>query len=221
MFFKLTLVSANAKTGPIPVSMSSSETCPDACPLKSVGCYAKTGNFAIHWNRLSSKGWTFAEFLKAVKALPFGQLWRHNQAGDLPGKNNEIDARALARLVKANEGKRGFTYSHKPMTQPNKRAIARANAKGFTVNLSADSLDEADELKALGIGPVVTLLPSDQLTNVITPKGNRVVVCPAVTRKGVTCSTCKLCQRADRTAIVGFPAHGMLKRKVDELLKKA
>jgi hypothetical protein len=139
--------------------------------------------------------------------LADGQLWRHNQAGDLPGIGDKIDRQALTKLVEANRGRRGFTYTHKPMSIANRLAIAKANAKGFTVNLSADNLAEADALASLRIGPVVVVLPSDQLTNTTTPDGRKVVICPAVTHDNVTCATCQLCAR-QRDAIVGFPAHG-------------
>jgi hypothetical protein len=42
----LTLVSRNAKTGPIPVSTTTRETCPDVCPFRKDnegGCYAEGG----------------------------------------------------------------------------------------------------------------------------------------------------------------------------------
>ena len=48
-----------------------------------------------------------------IAALPVNDLWRHNQAGDLPGDGELIDKPKLRQLIKANHGKRGFTYSHK------------------------------------------------------------------------------------------------------------
>lgn len=223
-----TRVSGNKKTGPIPVSMSPKYTCPDTCPLKENGCYASGGPINIHWNRLSNGkvGILWGAFIKAIRALPRGQLWRHNQAGDLPGQNNAIDVVQLAELVEANTGRNGFTYTHKPVLKgqsdnatlaANKQAIQQANAKGFTVNLSADTLSEADEMHALGIGPVVVLLPITQSANTVTPKGVKVVVCPATQREDVSCSTCKLCQRVARTCIVGFPAHGFATRKANAI----
>lgn len=85
-------------------------------------------------------------------------LWRHNQAGDLPGENDTIDLVALAQLAEANVGKRGFTYTHKPMTADNAAAVKQANARGFTINLSADNLSEADDLAEMQVGPVVVVL---------------------------------------------------------------
>ncbi len=122
-------------------------------------------------------------------------------------------------LVTASKGKAGFTYTHKNPVE-NGEIIKYANDNGFTVNLSADNLSEADEFKALNIGPVVVVLPSDQMTNLKTPAGNRVVVCPAVNRDNVTCQTCGLCQRANRDIIIGFPAHGTAKKKASNIARQ-
>jgi len=226
-----TQVSGNKKTGPIPVSMTSKVTCPDTCPLKAGGCYASGGPINLHWQRLTkgATGITWKEFVTKVKALPRGQLWRHNQAGDLPGQNNRIDVDALRLLVEANKDKRGFTYTHKPVIDgqanakviaENRAAIAHSNAKGFTVNLSANNLEHADKLKALNVGPVVTLLPSTQTANCVTEGGNKVIVCPATQRENVTCATCKLCSVSKRSVIIGFPAHGVSIKKADAIVEK-
>jgi len=71
-------------------------------------------------------------------------LWRHNEAGDLPGEGDDIDVPKLRALVQANRGKRGFTYTHKPVLDNPQNAVAIkcANQNGFTVNLSADSIEE-------------------------------------------------------------------------------
>jgi hypothetical protein len=210
----LTLKSRNVKTGPIPVTTSARETCPSACPLKGNGCYAESGPLALHWRKVTTA--TTAATLAAIAALPKGTLWRHNQAGDLAGTGDTIDVAALAALVSANNGKRGFTYTHKPTDSPNNRdAIAHANANGFTVNLSADTLTEADELASLGIGPVVVVVTRDAPERLATPQGRRVVVCPAQTRDDVTCQSCQLCARATRDVIVGFRAHGAGARKAE------
>jgi hypothetical protein len=206
--------SKNSKTGPIPVSTTSADTCPQACPLKDGGgCYAEA-NFYLrqHWNKVTrgDRGSGWGDFCEDIAALPDGQLWRHNQAGDLPGEGNRINTTELGQLVAANKGKRGFTYTHKPMTSDNRIAVTAANAHGFTVNLSANNATHADELAALEIAPVVVVLPSSVQGNVKveTPAGRRVVVCPATYREDITCASCGLCQVRDRKVIVGFPAHG-------------
>jgi hypothetical protein len=168
------------------------------------------------WNKVSL---TFAEVLGKVKALRGNTLFRWNVAGDLPGEGENIDSGMMNDLVKAAKGKCGFTYTHKNPYK-NKEIIQDANKNGFTVNLSADNLTEADEFKALNIAPVVVVLPLEQMTNLKTPAGNRVVICPAVNRNNVTCQTCGLCQRANRDIIIGFPAHGTAKKKASEIARQ-
>lgn len=222
MFVHLTQVSRNAKTGPIPVSTTSAESCPNACPFNNAnkgGCYAESGPLAIHWRKVTSglAGDIYGDFLDKIARLPKGQLWRHNQAGDLIGKGDSLDIAALQALVKANKGKRGFTYTHKPLTsQAERDAIKDSNAKGFTVNLSGNNLTHADTLADMAIGPVVVVLPKDTTRNTVTPKGRKVVVCPATIRDDVSCYTCGLCAKI-RDAIVGFPAHGTSSRKANEV----
>lgn len=226
----LTRKSANAKTGPIPVSTTTSRTCPASCPFNkgnTGGCYASGGPLAIAWRKVDAGtlGGTWEDFCAAIASLPAGQLWRHNQAGDLPGEGDAIDTVALERLVEANDGKRGFTYTHKPMIGDsethieNRYAVARANALGFTVNLSANNPAHADALANERIAPVVTVLPADTPGKTVkTPAGRTVVVCPATYREDVTCASCGLCQRK-RETIVGFPAHGAAKRKADAVAR--
>src|SRR5690348_3747627 len=132
----LTHNSSNRKTGHIPVSITEAVSCPDACPLKAKGCYANAGVLRFGWQRVNDGryGTEWPEFVAKVAKLPRHQLWRHNQAGDLPGQGDAIDTEALAQLVSANRGRRGFTYTHKPMTDAaNRNAVQQANARGFTI----------------------------------------------------------------------------------------
>lgn len=210
----LTLKSTNVKTGPIPVSTTAKDSCPTDCAMRSA-CYAASGPLALHWAAVSAgtRGTSWGQFTQAIAALPTGQLWRHNQAGDLPQIDGTVDAVKLGQLVQANIGRRGFTYSHH-RDAASLAWIKHANAWGFTVNLSANDLRDADTLADTGAGPVVVVLPSTQNENTTTPAGRRVVVCPATQRDDVSCATCQLCQR-QRTTIVGFPAHGTRKRIID------
>lgn len=216
----LVRVSANKKTGPIPVSYTTPESCPDACPLKKNGCYADNGPVHYAWRRAESHGVEWQEFCDKVAALPKNQLWRHNVAGDLPGESNAIDVQALRELIEANKGKRGFTYTHYPINSAgNRKAMALANARGFTVNVSRETYREADEAINYGVAPVVVLQEIDAPKVSFTPQGNRVVTCPATYREDVTCQSCELCYNISRRVIVGFPAHGTSKRKVINIIK--
>jgi hypothetical protein len=214
--------SSNVKVGKIPVTTSSRNTCPESCPFQKNGCYADSGPLSLHWNKVSEgdkRSISFDEFIKAIESIPEGQLWRHNQAGDLVGEGESIDGGCLEKLISANRGKKGYTYTHKVNDERNFKLIKKSNDEGFTINLSANSLDHADSLKELNVGPVVVVLPYDETNNVMTPKGNKVILCPATQKDGVSCSSCKLCQKANRSVIVGFPSHGVHKKKMSELVK--
>ena len=210
----LTLKSANVKTGPIPVSTTEKDSCPTNCAMRAE-CYADSGPLALHWRAVSAgtRGTDWDQFAQSIAALPEGQLWRHNQAGDLPQAGGTVDAVKLGQLVAANAGKRGFTYSHH-RDSASLAWIKHANAWGFTVNLSANDLADADALADTQCGPVVVVVPSTTTKNTVTPKGRAVVICPATQRDDVSCATCQLCQR-QRAAIVAFPAHGARHRVIN------
>ncbi len=234
--YLITRRSHNPITGPIMVTTSPRFTCPLACPLRKDGstptaglCYAEHGALGgFIWTLLDRtpaggafqngniKVYGFDELLFMIRSLPPGALWRHNVAGDLPTSNKvTVDGAALRAITEANAGRRGFTFTHYDVLTnlANRAAIAEANANGFTVNLSADTLDEADLLADLRIGPVSVILPTGSDQNVKTPAGRTVVVCPINTHPGITCSTCGLCARR-RSTITGFPASGRLRQKI-------
>ena len=218
----LTMKSRNEKTGPIPVSTTTFATCPDVCPLRENGCYAGNGPLFMFWQKVTdgNTGTLWADFVEQIRNLKLGTLWRHNQAGDLPGNRINIDGGALAALVVANEGKRGFTYTHYDVTrnEKNRQYVKNANEKGFTVNLSANNLKHADALAETKAGPVVVVLPSSVSgpAKITTPQGRKVTVCPATYRDDVTCKSCGLCA-LQRDTIVGFPAHGVQKKRADQI----
>ena len=213
--------SDNGKTGVMYTTMSESKTCPVVCPMLEA-CYARAHNrINDHWTKVDRgvRGGSWAELCERVAKLKAGSLWRHNVAGDLPHTDEVIDADAVSQLVAANAGRRGFTYTHHDMTIPaNVDTVQAANAGGFTVNLSANNPAHADELADLAVAPVVTVLPEDAPATSYTPAGRRIIVCPAVQTEGVTCLSCKLCTKADRTVVIGFPVHGVRKKLAAQIL---
>ncbi len=222
--YHLTRISTNRKTGPIPVTTSGEDTCPNSCGVKSA-CYAKGGPLAIHWRKVNQgqRGTNFAGLLKEIRRFPKGQLWRHNQAGDLPGKNENIDGPKLEALTRANKGKNGFTYTHKnPDYKTNGDKIKKANENGFTINLSCDSIGQVDKALKRNIGPVIVVLPQSYgaFKAAYTPNKSPVIICPATYRDNINCQTCGLCQKAKRKFAIGFPAHGFGKRIIDRLNQK-
>ena len=117
MNYHLTPNSSNIKLGMgVAVSTSSKETCPDSCPLKANGCYANGGPLLRHWNAVSNgeRGNDWNGFVSAVESLPIGWKFRHNQAGDLPGQNENIDSEKLSMLSDAVKKRKlvAWTYTH-------------------------------------------------------------------------------------------------------------
>jgi hypothetical protein len=223
----------NAKTR-IPTSTLNEATCPNACPFKTSGCYAKSGPISWHWQKMSATApgltyklgknshnvLTLKTFLAGIRKLR--GLWRLNQAGDLPHVDQAIHLPTLRSIITAAKKSKGFTYTHHLVTgrtataKHNRAAIRAANKAGFTINLSANSLTHADKLASLNVGPVAVVVHSDVTANMTTPDGRKVVICPATIRDDSSCATCGLCQRL-RDFIIGFPAHGVAKKKMDGL----
>ena len=71
-YYHIAHKSMNKKTGPIVTTISSSSTCPDTCPFKVSGCYAKCGPMNIHWRNVDSGkyGLEFSEFVSTLRRIP-------------------------------------------------------------------------------------------------------------------------------------------------------
>ena len=214
--------SSNAKTGPIPTTTSPRASCPVECPLAGDGgCYAEAGYYTrMNWDKVDSgeRGDDWDTFLGKVRKLPEGQLWRHNVAGDLPQTTEgTIDSRRLWDVVAANTGRKGFTYTHYEPTGDNLEAIEGANRAGFTVNISANSVAEAREIRKRTTSPVCTIVPTQPEEKWL--RMGDVVQCPAEYREDISCATCQLCQKRDRKDIVGFTVHGTRKANAEVIAR--
>lgn len=224
MWVSLNIKSGNRKVGPIPVSTTEEASCPSECPLKGTDCYARFGPLGMHWKKVreGGRGDNWTAFCNRVKSFAVDQLWRHNQAGDLPQrKDGKIHKSKLMQLIKAASHTKGWTYTHyDPTDSHNQECIREANQSGgMTVNLSADSLTEADTYAKLNIGPVTVVLPENAPhRGNKTPGGLPIVTCPAQTQDSMSCDQCKLCQVKERKSIVGFLAHGTASKRLSAKL---
>lgn len=214
----ITAKSSNKKVGKIPVTTTEQASCPSTCPFIDKGCYAKSGPLALHWKKVSNgeRGTDWQGLCDFVQELPDGQLWRHNQAGDMPHLFGDINSDMVAHLVVSNTRKRGYTYTHHVLNDHNVEIIKRANRQGFTINASTESLDDADNAISKGL-PAVCVVPNDQPVPKCTPQGHKVVLCPAQARD-TTCAECKLCSVADRKCVIAFQAHGSAAKTVNALV---
>jgi hypothetical protein len=147
-------------------------------------------------------------------------LWRHNQAGDLWAPSTAAGRKALAELVDANRGRRGFTYSHHKRTPATVQAFKAATAHGFTVNASCHSEGEADAAMADGLRAVFVVPADDQRTAWETAGGNRAVVCPAQRFEGMTCERCQLCAARPSNVAIVFRAHGTGRKAAERALQE-
>lgn len=222
-FYHFTRKTDNPKLGKdFATSTSGRDTCPDSCPLKKAGCYGDNGPTGWFWNKVTDGrlGGTWQALVDNVAALPAGHKFRHNQIGDLPTTaDGVIDGAMVADLARAaSHLDKPFTYTHHTDGAENRAAIEQARAEGFAVNASADSLAEADSLKADGVKLVTVTLPSDAPNVQKTPAGHTVVVCPE--QQGIvnSCAECMLCGDRERKAIIGFRAHGAKAKAVSARL---
>jgi hypothetical protein len=215
--YLISFSSSNRITGEMMVTTSPRATCPGSCPLKDKECYAEKGHLGGWiWSALDNgepgqksrmRIFTFAQLLTVIRLLGKGETWRHNQAGDLiTDATGTIHRAKIQALTAANEGKQCFTFTHHDVlaNTENRATVKEACDAGFTINLSADTLEEADALADLNIAPVCVVVPATQATNTTTPKGRKVTICPARRKKGVTCRTCRICTRPHK-AIIAFP----------------
>jgi hypothetical protein len=223
--FHLSRVSTNSKTGPIPVSTSSAATCPATCPFNNGGgCYAANYPMRHHWEAVSrgERGEPLQRFLANIAALPAGQFWRMNQAGDIPHTAGRISRRFIRGLIAANRGRRGYTYTHHRLDiGENLPLIRQANRNGLTVNISTETETAADSAIAAGLPAVLTVSSDESRTTWQTAAGNRVLVCPAQRSDTKTCADCQLCHKRGRRVIIAFLAHGTAKRKAERSLTGA
>ena len=194
----------------IPTVTAGAETCSVDCDF----CYAKRPPLKWYWDKVTSgeRVTDWPTLWKAIKCLPSGQRGRYALAGDIPHNCHvQIDESMLRLLVSANRNKHGFTYTHHPRTPHNIRLVEWAGARGFTINWSADSYTEADEIAASSTAPIATL-PATGCDKVeFTPAGHKVVSCPADWHGlgGIVgCDTCSICYQHGRLFMVGFPKRG-------------
>ena len=216
--YAFTRISSNMKLGPMSVTMTDKRSCPDTCSYRSGGgCYAGNFPLGLHWAKLDSDGLSVSDLAYRLKDLPKHSKCRVNQAGDFHHNNGEIDVEDLGLIVEASQRIDVISYTHhRPNIGKNHDTILAANNAGFTINLSAESLVEADALADLAIGPVVVAVPRGTPKVSFTPKGRQVTMCPAV-YSDMTCDRCMICAKPGRKTVIAFEAHGATKARVEKV----
>lgn len=219
MKYQMTLVSGNRKTGPIPTTMTERKSCSPTCPFLKK-CYGEGWPLNLHWNNVETKGIELDALTQKIKKLPRAQMWRHNVTGDLDHVGGFINRGTLEALTEANKGKRGYTYTHHALEKGgNLDAIKKANANGFTVNASCESVSQASAAIDKGI-PAVCVVDKNEKRKTWKESGKVVVLCPATYREDINCATCGACANAGRKSVIAFPAHGNKKNLISEIVKE-
>lgn len=203
-------------------------TCPDSCALKDKGCYAQTsfvGMINLR-NQRRARGGSPLELARAeAKAIDesynggpvvAGRDMRLHVAGD---SRTLAGSRILNKAVgrwKRRGGGDCWSYTHAWKHVP--------RSEWFNVSMlaSVDSIEEVEAARLQGYAPalVVEEHPSDKaykLPNCDTT----FIPCPNQTR-GVGCSDCRLCFRADwlqeSNHGIAFAAHGVKKNEIKRRL---
>lgn len=238
--------SSNKKTGDIIQSYSSRVTCPASCKFKNNGCYADGYHTARQWNRCDNP--EDARYVTNGKQLEIGLkaavfdklrknptcdsiLFRHNVAGDIAVEGTSlIDANRVDTIAGAIEGAnkvvgdliKGYTYTHCMIDLNASDIIHDAAKRGFLINASCETAEEARRAKALGINAVIASVDPKETEKELKAVGLYGAQCPAQVNEGMDCNRCQLCAK-NRKAVIIFGVHGTASKKAAKviMLKKA
>lgn len=208
--------SGNVKTGVMPVTYRTADTCPTTCPFLPVsmggngGCYGTGRIFGIagKYATLMSETDALAKLARAPRGAKY---MRDRVVGDVVTPDGKFDhpyVAAIARVAHAS-GLRVFGYTHAwpIMTRDD---VETVKGTGYVMNASCETADDVARAVSLGM-PTVIAGDSWQDGDVIA--GRRIVTCPAQTRDDVSCASCGLCAKPDRACTVRFLIHGMAKNQ--------
>lgn len=212
----------NAKTGCLGTYRPVGDTCPDTCQFLDNGCYAQSGNVALHQRRASLE--LRNSLNSAALALALGavkhEIVRLHVSGDFVTNSNgskEIDIDYILGLIEICKflndsgfsGILGYTYTHIPKDQfqPYKDMLS-----DYISVMYSDYL---------GAGGAVVWPHEDR--NLIRQKTDaKVYMCPSQRTDGeIKCKECKLCfdnpQKKNRLVI--FDPHGSSAKKIKRRIR--
>lgn len=158
-----------------------------------------------------SKTYTHDEAVTILKGTP---LFRDRVVGDLVDSVGEIDYDYMNAIADVCDeaGVPLFSYTH---SWP--RIDRQLIPDNYMLNASVESVEDAFDAIDQGWDVCIT---SDDIVEGTIINGKRVVTCPAQTRAGVTCASCKLCSKP-RTSIIRFLIHGIARNKARKAVTSA
>ena len=208
--------SANKKTGCISQTYTTKNTCPKRCPFKSSGCYAKYGNTNIHWTQMKHSCEP-KELKSIIKNTPHTDVIRHNVAGDIAKAGTSmIDTKLLDTLIEAYRGLKAYTYTHCRVDKRNIEAVKKSIKAGFVINFSVEDIKTAKKCYKNNVPCVMAV--NSMTKHTIKKEGLTFIQCPATYNENIHCKNCGLCYKKNRKSIICFPAHGIGKNKIKDIL---
>ena len=233
--------SSNKKTGDIMQSYSSRSTCPTSCAFRNNGCYAEGTHTKMVWNRCEDKqdkryvingehlklGLLEGAFNKLRKNPTRDSiLFRHNVAGDIAVEGTSlIDVNILNTISVAIEEAnkivgeiiKGYTYTHCTIDLNASDIIHEASKRGFLINASCETAEEARHAKALGINAVIASVNPKETERELKAMGLYGAQCPAQIKEGMDCNRCQLCAK-NRKVVIIFGVHGNSSKKAAKVI---
>lgn len=215
----LTLYSKNSKVGDVAATYAPiRQTCPDSCPLRESGCYARSGNVGFQVNRLErltgGMGGDLVAILEADEIRDAGQrLRRRGMRRDLRlhvsgDATTPFRAKTISDACRQWPG-RVWSYTHAW------RDVPRASWGAVSVLASVECLDDAKAALRAGYAPAIVVSKHDSSKAKVVD-GVRLIPCPSQTN-GVACVDCRLCfddcKLRSLNAAIAFEAHGVGKKR--------
>jgi hypothetical protein len=210
--------------------VSIKKTCSDTCPFrKDSSCYAMNSFVAITVKRMDRRARNYSPLqlarseAKAIdeaykgKSFPKDRDLRLHVSGDsrtLAG--TRLINNAIKRWKKRG-GRAAWTYTH------SWNHVPREEWSNVSVLASIESTSQVAEVRRQGYAPAIVVPhhPSNK-TFVLDGSDTKFIPCPAQTKAGVSCSSCRLCFNADRlfnsNMGIAFAAHGVKQNQIKRRL---
>ncbi len=215
--------SGNRKTGPIPVTYRSMESCPADCPFLPTGatggCYGTGRIFTLATKHAGTVNVDEASAKVRRGKDQRAKYLRDRVVGDVltdAGKLDRAYVRGIARIATDND-LIAFGYSH-AWRQFTRADVTFLRRSGYVMNASTETHEGAARAVALGLP---TVLVEDDAPEGTQVAGRRLVTCPAETRDYVSCASCGLCANPNRRVIIRFHTHGVASAKARRAVEAA
>lgn len=220
-YYQFVANSHNKKTGAMPVTSTSSNSCPVSCGLYN-DCYGKSSYTRIQWDKLDKKGIDFNQLCNLISSLRKNSPIRFNVVGDLSNNNGVVDSVKLIKLanIVKNRALDMILYTHLELFYLNVKAFQLAFSKGLNINISCETIEKAKKALNYGLNAVI-VLPIGSINKVLKVDNLVIVRCPNEYNAKIQCVNCMLCSknRVEKRVVVAFTAHSTTKKRLSEKLQ--